>query len=82
MSDKELISLIKSTQEQIEYLKEESSRNAAMIVQLQEAYEQRLDEYKIRINNILLELRDIAKAADVPASISQQLLDIVEREKD
>lgn len=82
MSDKEMISFIKSTQEQIEHLREESSRNAAMIVQLQEAYNQRLDEYKIRINNILLELRDIAKDADTPASVSQQLLDIVEREKD
>jgi len=35
MSDKEMISFIKSTQEQIEHLREESSRNAAMIVQLQ-----------------------------------------------
>ncbi len=81
MSDKEIISLIKTTQEQIAYLKEENAHNAAMIGQLQEAYNQRLDEYKIRIDNILLELRDIANDVDIPASISQQLLDIVEREK-
>ncbi len=70
MSDKEIISLIKTTQEQIAYLKEENAHNATMIGQLQEAYNQRLDEYKIRINNILLELRDIANDVDIPLLLS------------